>query len=51
MKRNIAIVSGGDSSELVVSLRSAAGLDSFIDSQKFEKTISTIVGQTWEVEV
>ena len=31
MKRTIAIVAGGDSSELVVSLRSAQGLYSFID--------------------
>ena len=30
MKRKIAIVAGGDSSEWQVSMRSAAGLDSFI---------------------
>lgn len=33
MKRTIAIVAGGDSSELVVSLRSAQGLYSFIDKE------------------
>ena len=31
MKRNIAIVAGGDTSEIVVSLRSAQGIYSFID--------------------
>ena len=30
MKKNIAIVAGGDSSEVVVSLKSAAGLYSFV---------------------
>ena len=29
MKRNIAIVAGGDTSEIVVSLRSAQGIYSF----------------------
>ena len=35
MKRTIAIVAGGDSSELVVSLRSAQGLYSFIDKERY----------------
>ena len=30
MKKNIAIVAGGDSSEIVVSLKSAEGIYSFI---------------------
>ena len=29
MKRNIAIVAGGDSSEIVISLKSAEGIFSF----------------------
>ena len=33
MKKNIAIVAGGDSSEVVVSLKSADGLYSFIDKE------------------
>ena len=37
MKRKIAIVAGGDSSEWQVSMRSAAGLDSFIPGEKYEK--------------
>ena len=51
MKRKIAIVAGGDSSEWVVSLRSAAGIFSFIDGDKYDKYIVTIVGQKWEVEL
>ena len=51
MKKNIAIVAGGDSSEWEVSLRSAAGLNSFIDGDKYTKFIVTIVGKKWQVEL
>ncbi len=50
-KKVIAIVAGGNSSECEVSLRSAAGLNSFIDSDKYIKYIVTIVGKTWQVEL
>ncbi len=50
MKKNIAIVAGGDSSEVVVSLKSAAGLYSFMDKERYNLYIVTIVGQTWQVE-
>lgn len=50
MKKRIAIVAGGDQSELVVSLRSAAGLYSFIDANKYECHIVTIVGTEWSVD-
>ncbi len=46
----VAIVAGGDSSEFGVSLRSAAGLDSFI-SESYTKYIVTIVGKEWNVEL
>ena len=49
MKRKIAIVAGGDSSEWQVSLRSAAGLMSFIGDE-YEKFLVTIVGDCWQVE-
>lgn len=50
MKKNIAIVAGGDSSEVVVSLKSAAGLYSFMDKERYNLFIVTIVGQKWQVE-
>ncbi|MBP1664879.1 MAG: D-alanine--D-alanine ligase, partial [Bacteroidetes bacterium] len=50
MKRKIAIVAGGDSSEVVVSLRSAAGIYSFIDKEKYDCFIVTIVENNWQVE-
>ena len=50
MKKNIAIVAGGDSSEVVVSLKSAAVLYSFMDKERYNLFIVTIVGQTWQVE-
>ena len=49
MKR-IAIVAGGDSSESEVSLRSAAGLMSFIPDE-YEKYIVSITGGDWNVHL
>ncbi len=49
-KKNIAIVAGGDSSEVVVSLKSAAGLYSFMDKERYNIFIVTIVGKVWQVE-
>ncbi len=40
----------GDSSEVVVSLKSAAGLYSFMDKERYNLYIVTIVGKTWQVE-
>ena len=51
MKKNIAIVAGGDSSEVVVSLKSAAGLYSFMDKERYNVFIITIVGKVWQVEL
>jgi D-alanine-D-alanine ligase len=51
MKKNIAIVAGGDSSEVVVSLKSAAGLYSFMDKERYNIFIVTIVGKVWQVEL
>jgi D-alanine-D-alanine ligase len=50
MKKNIAIVAGGDSSEFVVSLKSAAGLYSFMDKERYNLFIVTIVGKVWQVK-
>ena len=44
MKKMIAIVAGGDSSEHDVSLRSAAGILSFMDSQKYDVYVVEIKG-------
>jgi len=51
MKPIVAIVAGGDSSEWQVSLRSAAGLNEFIDSERYQKYLVTIVGTMWQVEL
>jgi len=51
MKKNIAIVAGGNSSEVVVSLKSAAGLYSFMDKERYNVFIVTIVGKIWQVEL
>ena len=48
-KRTIAIVAGGDSSELPVSLRSAQGIYSFIDKERYNLYIVEMQGQRWEV--
>ena len=48
MRRNIAIIAGGDSSEHEVSLRSAAGIYSFIDKARYDATIVVLKGKEWE---
>lgn len=49
MKRNIAIVCGGDSSEHDVSLRSAQGLYSFFDKERYNVYIVDVKGLDWHV--
>ena len=49
--RNVAIVAGGDSSEYGVSLRSAAGIFSFLDKQKYNITIVLLRGSTWQAVI
>lgn len=51
MKKNIAIIAGGNSSEVVVSLKSASGLYSFMDKERYNLFIVTIVGNRWQVEL
>ncbi len=48
MKRIIAIVAGGDSSEHDVSMRSAEGIYSFIDQDKYTLYIVELTRQKWE---
>ena len=49
LKRNIAIVCGGDSSEHDVSMRSAEGLYSFFDKERYNVYIVDVKGQDWHV--
>ena len=51
MKKNIAIVAGGDSSEVVVSLKSADGIYSFIDKNKYNLYIAVIKKNEWTVKL
>ena len=51
LKRNIAIVCGGDSSEHDVSLRSAQGLYSFFDKERYNIYIVDIKGTNWHVSL
>lgn len=51
MKRTIAIVAGGDTSEYEVSLRSAQGIDSFIDKEKYVTYIVVMHGTDWHVKL
>ena len=50
-KRTIAIVCGGDSSEHDVSLRSAQGLYSFFDHERYEIYIVDVKGTDWHVNL
>lgn len=51
MKRTIAIVAGGDTSEFYVSLRSAQGIYSFIDKEKYTLYIVEMHGLDWNVQL
>ena len=51
LKRNIAIVCGGDSSEHDVSMRSAQGLYSFFDKERYNIYIVDVKGQDWHVNL
>lgn len=51
MKRTIAIVGGGDTSEFHVSLRSAQGIYSFIDKEKYALYIVQMHGLDWHVRL
>lgn len=51
MKKNIAIIAGGDSSEIVVSLKSADGIYSFLDKEKYNVYIAIIKKEGWQVKL
>ena len=51
LKRTIAIVCGGDSSEHDVSMRSAQGLYSFFDKERYDVYIVEMKGYNWRVEL
>lgn len=51
MKKNIAIVAGGDSSEEGVSLKSAGGIYSFIDKEKYDAYIVFLNRKEWYVNL
>ena len=51
LKRVIAIVCGGDSSEHDVSLRSAQGLYSFFDKERYNVYIVDVKGMDWHVNL
>ena len=50
MKKNIAIIWGGYSSEKEVSERSAAGIYSFIDKDRYHAYKVKIDRSSWEAE-
>ena len=51
MKKTIAIIAGGDSSEHDVSLRSAEGINSWIDKEKYDVYTIEIKGLNWEAHL
>ncbi len=50
MKKNIAIVWGGYSSEIIVSEKSAQGIFSFMDKEKYNLFKVKIIKESWTVE-
>lgn len=50
-KKNIAIVAGGYSSEVVISLKSAEGILSFLDKGRYNCFVVLITREKWVVEL
>ncbi|MCD7938518.1 MAG: D-alanine--D-alanine ligase [Tannerellaceae bacterium] len=51
MKKNIAIIAGGYSSEIVVSLKSAEGIYSFIDQERYNLYIGILTQNEWVIRL
>ena len=51
MKRIIAIAAGGDTSEYEVSLRSAQGIYSFLDKERYTPYVVQMRGTDWHVQL
>lgn len=51
MKKTIAIVAGGDQSEVVVSLKSAQGIYSFIDKEQYNVYVVIVQDNSWRVHL
>lgn len=51
MKKTIAIIAGGDSSEHDVSLRSAAGINSWIDKEQYNVYTIEVTGTDWQAHL
>ncbi len=51
MKKVIGVIYGGDSSEVVVSEKSALGVQSFIDSDRYEIVPILITNEKWVAQV
>ncbi len=50
MKKNIAIVSGGDSGEFEISVQSGKVVEKYLDTEKYEIYPITIKGSEWIYE-
>lgn len=50
-KKIVAVIAGGDSSEHDVSLRSAQGISSFLDKERYNVYIVEIKGLQWEAHL
>ncbi len=50
MKKNIAIVAGGDSSEYVISIKSATQIAKWLDIEKYNTYTVVVKGTTWTVK-
>lgn len=51
MKRNIAIVWGGYTSEIIISAKSMAGIYSFLDKGKYNIYKVKVVRESWTIEI
>ena len=50
MKKNIAILSGGDSPEYIISVKSAEQVLNWINTEKYNPHLITVKGNHWEIK-
>jgi len=51
MKRNIAVIAGGDSAEFEISLQTAQHIQNTLDSERYETYLVFLKGLDWHVKI
>ncbi len=50
LKRNVALVTGGNSGEYEISLKTAKNIETLLNKERFKTYLITVVGKSWSYE-